>query len=162
MASDSLPSVSGAVLTIPVRSLDCGIHKMNKDLQETLGAQSNPTISFRLWNYVLIGGNSGAVRMNGLLTIAGHQKVFTLYGKMTGAKSGAFRLLGDRIIDVRDFGVTPPRKFFGLMKVKKNITIHFDVAVRPLVDSSAIPPNPIFLSSQSSSLLYCIAVGNCA
>ncbi len=136
--SDNLPAVRSAAFAIPVRSLDCGIHQMNNDLQETLAAESNPTISFRLSNYVMIGGKSGAVRMNGLLTIAGHEKMTLIYGKVIRDGNGGLRLLGNRVIDVRDFGVTPPRKFFGLLKVQKEITIHFNVAVRPLIDPLGI------------------------
>lgn len=136
--SDKLPAVRSAALAIPVRSLDCGIHKMNKDLQETLGAKLNPTISFRLWNYVMVGGKSGAVRMNGLLTIAGREKVVILYGNVVHDSNGGLRLLGNRMIDVREFGVSPPRRFFGLLQVQKDITIHFNVAVRPLIDPLGI------------------------
>ena len=147
--SDKMPAVRSAALAIPVRSLDCGIRKMNSDLQETLGAKVNPTISFRLWNYVMVGGKSGAVRMNGLLTIAGHEKMMILYGKVIRDSSGGLRLLGDRMIDVREFGVSPPRRFFGLLQVQKGITVHFNVAVRPLIDPLGILAN--FVAAQVDS-----------
>lgn len=133
--ADGMPVVRSAALAIPVGSLDCGIHKMNKDLRETLGGDMNPTISFRLGNYVLIGGEKeNAARMNGLLTIAGHEKALVLYGNVFRDANGGLRLRGDRLIDVRDYGVKPPRRFFGLLHVGNEITVHFDVAVRPLID----------------------------
>lgn len=66
--ADGVPAVRTGALAIPVRSLDCGIQKMNHDLLTTLGGTVNPTISFRLWNYVMLDRNdSRSVRMNGLL-----------------------------------------------------------------------------------------------
>ena len=132
--ADELPAIRGASLAIPVNSLDCGISKMNSDLRETLGGDKYPTINFRLWNYVLLGrGTPGAVRMNGLLGIAGQDKMMVVYGNVFRDAEGNFRLRGNRIIDVREYGVTPPKRFFGLLRVKKEITVHFDVAVRPLI-----------------------------
>lgn len=136
--SDGLPAIRGALVEIPVQSLDCGISKMNRDLSETLGGEKYPTIRFSLWNYVLLGrGTPGAARMNGLLRIAGKEKVMVVYGNVFQDAEGNLRLRGNRIIDVREYGITPPKRFFGLLHVGKEITVHFDVAVRPLIDTEA-------------------------
>lgn len=137
--ADGVPAVRTAALAIPVRSLDCGIQKMNHDLLTTLGGTVNPTISFRLWNYVMLDRNDPrSVRMNGLLRLAGKDRVLVVYGKVLRAPGGELRLQGERMIDVRDYGVVPPRRFFGLLRVRKDVTVHFDVAVRPLIDPLAV------------------------
>ena len=137
--ADGLPAVRSAALAIPVRSLDCGIRKMNEDLFVTLGGAANPTISFSLSRYVVLNpAPPGTVRMNGLLRLAGHEKPVVVYGTVVRDENGQLRLRGERRIDVRDFGVRPPRRFLGLMRVRPEVDVHFDVAVRPLVDPLGI------------------------
>lgn len=137
--SDGLPAIRGASVEIPVRSFDCGIGKMNRDLTETLGGDKYPTIGFRLWNYVLLGhGTPGAARMNGLLRIAGKEKVMAFYGNVFQDSEGNLRLRGNRIIDVRDYGVIPPKRFFGLLHVANEVTVHFDIGVHPLIDTGSL------------------------
>ena len=137
--ADGMPAVRSAALAIPIRSLDCGISKMNDDLFATLGGAANPTISFRLSEYaVMKPGSPGAVRMNGLLRLAGREKQVVVYGMVVRDGNGQLRLRGEQHVDVRDFGVTPPRRFFGLVRVRPEVDVHFDVAVRPLVDPLGI------------------------
>ena len=137
--SDGVPSVKSAAMAIPIGSLDCGIRKMNHDLFVTLGGASNPTISFSLSNYIVLKGQApGSVRMNGLLRLAGRENPMVVYGTVGRDAAGQLRLRGDRMIDVRDFGIRPPRRFLGLLQVKPYIDVHFDVAVRPLVDPLGI------------------------
>ncbi len=126
-------------MAIPIRSLDCGIRKMNHDLYVTLGGDANPTISFALSNYqVLSTGAPGSVRMNGVLRLGSTTNYMTVHGNVIRDADGTLRLRGERMIDVRDYGVHPPRRFGGLLKVRPDIDVHFDVAVRPLVDPLGI------------------------
>lgn len=137
--ADGLPAVRSAAMAIPIRSLDCGISKMNHDLYVTLGGAANPTISFALSNYeVLTRGTPGSVRMNGVLRLGGKTNSMVVYGNVIRAPDGSLRLRGERMIDVRDYGVKPPRRFGGLLKVRPEVDVHFDVAVRPLVDPFGI------------------------
>ena len=133
--SDGLPAVRSAALQVPVRSLDCGIGLQNAHLFETLGAMEHPAISFTLADYVVERDQSaGSVRMQGLLRIAGAERAVVLHGTVFRNAAGLIILRGEREIDVRDFGIKPPRRFFGLLRVRNDVTIHFEVAVRPLID----------------------------
>jgi hypothetical protein len=137
--ADGIPAVSSAALAIPIKSLDCGIHKMNHDLFATLGGDANPTISFVLSDYVVTNPQSPAtVRINGLLRLAGRASSTVINGTVARAPDGQLRLRGEHRLDVRDFGVKPPRRFFGLLRVQPDIKIRFDVAVRPLIDPLGI------------------------
>jgi polyisoprenoid-binding protein YceI len=137
--NDGLPAVKSAALEVPVRSLDCGIGLQNSHLFETLNATTHPSITFVLGNYAVENsGGERLVRMNGALRIAGVERNVAIYGKVLRAENGRIVLAGDREIDVRDFGVQPPKRFFGMLRVRKEVTVHFMVAVRPLIDPLGI------------------------
>jgi hypothetical protein len=133
---DGLPAVRSAAIQVPVRSLDCGIGQQNRDLRETLGATAHPTISFALGGYSVIDPSEKVrrVRMQGSLRIAGVERRIVLYGTVTRDARGEWVLGGDRAIKMSDFGIAPPRRFLGLLRVRDEVTVHFVVAVRPLID----------------------------
>ncbi len=133
--NDGLPAIRSGALQVPVHSLDCGIGLQNAHLFETLGATEHPAISFSLSDYVIDRGESvSTVRMQGLLRIAGKERSMVLHGTVSRDAAGQLILRGQREIDMRDFGITPPRRFLGLLRVRNEVTVHFEVAVRPLID----------------------------
>jgi polyisoprenoid-binding protein YceI len=104
-------------------------------LFETLKANDNQEIFFALRGYSVDKSASlPHVRIQGKLRIAGVERDVVLYGIVFRDPSGDWILRGERPINMRDFGVVPPRRFFGLLRVRDKITVHFDVAVRPLID----------------------------
>jgi len=132
---DGLPAVRSAALQVPVNSLDCGIGLQNKHLLETLDAPNQPTISFSLADYAVDRSEPGSnVRMEGLLRIAGKERSMIIHGTVSRNAAGQLILRGAREIDVRSFGITAPRRFFGLLRVRNEVTVHFEVTVRPLID----------------------------
>lgn len=136
---DGLPAVRSGAVQVPVRSLDCGIGLQNSHLFETLGAKEHTAISFSLSDYVVERVESvSRVRMQGLLRIAGTERAVALHGSVFRNAAGQLVLRGEREIDVRDFGIKPPRRFFGLLRVRKDVTVHFEVVVRPLIDPLGI------------------------
>lgn len=134
--NDGLPAVKRAALEVPVRSLDCGIGLQNSHLFETLGASAHPSITFVLSDYVVKANRE--IQMTGALRIAGVERIVALQGKVLRSADGRLLLSGAREIDVRDFGVQPPKRFLGLLRVRKEVTVHFLVAVRPLIDPLGI------------------------
>ncbi len=133
--NDGLPAVRSAAVEVPVRSLDCGIGQQNNDLFKALRATEHPAISFNLADYVVERGEPVSnVRMQGLLRIAGTERAVVIHGSVFRNAAGQFILRGERGIDVRDFGVKPPRRFFGLLRARPDVTVHFEVVVRPLID----------------------------
>jgi hypothetical protein len=136
---DGLPAVKRATLEIPVRSLDCGIGLQNSHLFETLGAASNPAISFVLGDFAV--NDSAAKRyvsMNGALKIAGVERWIVLRGQVVRDGDGKQVLAGERRIDMREFGVQAPRRFFGLLRVSNQVTVHFLIAVPSAIDHPGI------------------------
>ena len=132
---DGVPAVRTAAMQVPVSSLDCGIGLQNSHLFQALGATANPTISFSLGEYsVERSDNLRRVRMLGALRIAGVERRVVLNGSLFRDAEGRWMLRGARVINLRDFGILPPRRFLGLLRVRDEVVVHFDVAVRPLID----------------------------
>jgi polyisoprenoid-binding protein YceI len=102
---------------------------------ESLSATKYPDISFTLSDYIIERGSfESHVRMNGLLRIAGTERAVVIHGSIFRNPAGQLILRGERLIDVRTFGVKPPRRFLGLLRVDDEVTVHFEVVVRPLID----------------------------
>jgi polyisoprenoid-binding protein YceI len=133
--NDGVTAVRSAAVEVPVRSLDCGIGLQNSHLFETLQATKYPEISFTLSDYVVDPKDAEhKVRMLGVLRIKGTERSVVIHGNVFRNPMGQLILRGERLIDMRTFGVKPPRKFLGLLRVHDEVTVHFEVVVRPLID----------------------------
>jgi polyisoprenoid-binding protein YceI len=133
--NDGVTAVRAAAVEVPVRSLDCGIGLQNSHMFEALAATRYPQISFTLADYVVDRTNADPrVRMVGVLRIAGTERSVVIHGNLFRNPAGQLILRGERQIDVRTFGVKPPRRFLGLLRVHDEVTVHFEVVVRPLID----------------------------
>lgn len=122
---DSAPT--RAAVRVDAARLDCGIGRMNAHLRETLHAGTYPTIEFRLARVTRTHGDS-AVRLDGVLSIAGHEKPIGVDATVRDATGDAVRVRGAYTLNVRDYGLVPPRRFAGLLRVRDSVTVHFDVA----------------------------------
>lgn len=146
-ASDRLPSVAPGdapaaadpaarpvTLRIPVARVDCGIPLMNRHLRHALHADRHPTIQFTLAEYELVPGDSAwAVRMMGALAIAGVERTVTVDAAVRTDSAGVVHVTGAYPLRVTDYGIRPPRRFGGLLRVREQVTVHFDV---PLADAA--------------------------
>ena len=132
---DGVPAVRKAAVDVPVKSLDCGIGLQNTHLFETLGASDHPDITFVLNTYsVERVQDKRNVTIEGALRIAGVERSMRFSGNAFRKEDGEWTLTGNRVINVREFGIAPPRRFFGLLRVRDEVTVHFELAVRPLID----------------------------
>jgi polyisoprenoid-binding protein YceI len=122
-----LSAVAGS-LTVPVAALDCGIEHMNADLRETLKAAAAPTIEFRL-----VGAwprrDGLTARLDGGLTIGGVERAVSLHVDLEQPAPDVVRMTGEHTIRPSDYGIAPPRRFAGLLRVRDEVTVHFDVTV---------------------------------
>jgi polyisoprenoid-binding protein YceI len=121
------PSVS-----VSVDKLDCGIGVMNRHLREALQGARHATIDFRVATYeVDLNAPTPTARIAGLVTIAGVQRPVAATATIRADTLGALYLYGTYVIRPTDFGVAPPRRFGGLLRVRDRVTVHFDVALNP-------------------------------
>lgn len=119
-------------LSVAVDKLDCGIGIMNHHLRDALRAALHPRIEFRLATYeVDLKAPAPTARLAGLVTIAGVQRPMTATAALRADSLGRLHVRGSYVIRPTEFGVTPPRRFAGLLRVRDRVTVHFDVALDP-------------------------------
>lgn len=121
---------AAATLRVAVAGLDCGIRAQSRHLRETLHAASYPAIEFSLDGYRVVARDSGTeLWMQGRLAVAGVEQPMVLTGAVVRDADGTVRLQGAQQIRVTDFGVQPPRRFLGLLRVRDTVTVHYDVVL---------------------------------
>jgi polyisoprenoid-binding protein YceI len=126
-----LSEVSGARVSIPVSTLDCRNGTMNGHLRTALKAAQAPNISLQITSATISpGGEASTARLTGELTIAGTTRPVTLDATVAG-DAGQLRVRGSKAIVMTEYGVRPPSLMMGAMRVNPNVTVGFDVILKP-------------------------------
>src|SRR4029078_12507814 len=108
-------------------------------------ASDYPSVDFRLDRYeAKLAADTPTVRIVGRVTIAGAAQPVVVHtrarGRTAGVRApvvrdarraadslGVLHVQGVYVVRMTDFGVTPPRRFGGLLTVRDRIVLHFDV-----------------------------------
>lgn len=121
-------SFSGAVLTLATKGFDCGSRPINRDFNDLIKADKYPQLTLELNKVKLQSASKGIASV--CITIAGKQKLYDIPVDITKGDVSNFR--GKLKLDINDFGLTPPKKLFGIIIVKDDIEISFDLKVKGL------------------------------
>lgn len=131
------------LVTLPVKSLDCGKRAMNKDMYKALKADSFANIHYTLLDATRDKNQTPntatswmPIRTHGLMEIAGVQDTTTIFVQGKILSDNRFRVKGSKQIHMDTFHIKPPTAMFGLIKADKNLTVHFDVTVQ-LADTTS-------------------------
>ncbi|MBC9798689.1 YceI family protein [Sinomicrobium weinanense] len=111
-----------AVIRLDTRGFDCGGKGINKDFYELLQTGTYPHIRLELKETVK---EAGEVKALISMAIAGVEREYTIPVDLTGGKS--FRCSGTLRLNINDFGLEPPKKMLGLIVVREDIEIYFDL-----------------------------------
>ena len=122
-------------LTVLISRFDCGLRPMTKDLRETLKGKQFPEITFNLISASTDGQGSNGVGSTvtaiGDLTIAGQTRRVDMTGSLSLDDHGHYQVSGSRQLLLTDFGMDPPTKMLGLIKVRNEIDVFFDLVASP-------------------------------
>jgi hypothetical protein len=124
-------SVKGG-LTINVNRFNCQQQYMNKDLIKTLKANECPELKIALKT---IGNFSKPVKnIKGtvIISLAGINRIMEVDYSVQYIDQNNIRLHGYRQVLFSDFGLTPPRKLAGMVKVEEQINVKFLLALRSI------------------------------
>ena len=115
-------------VTAFVPEIECGDAKRNEYLRKALKMNDFPEISYRANRYTLID-NGRAVQSSGELTIAGVTRPVDLGAKLIALPEGGVRVVGELTVNLPDYHVKPPSRFFGVFRVGNTVLVRFDTVV---------------------------------
>ena len=126
------PIVSVNVV-IAVKSLTCGNKKMDENMYNTLQADKNQIIRYKLSGYDILNGTATgfAAKTTGTLTILGKEKQVAMKIDAARLNDGKATAEGEETLLMSEFGIKPPSFMFGTMKVGDEVKVRFNLKVGP-------------------------------
>lgn len=117
---------------IPAAKLDCANGTMNGHMLKAIKAKENPVIQFRVASYELAAKEGGAaVTMTGTLELGGTRKDVIVTADATPGANGALKVSGSFPLKMSEYGLKPPSLMMGTMKVGDQVTVRYDLVLRP-------------------------------
>ena len=120
-----------AEVVIPVRSFDCGVRQMNRDLYEALKGRAYPAVRFALRHAEVLPSAAASewtpVKVRGTLTLAGAQRPVTVTARGQRLGNGRVRIQGRHALRMTDFNIDPPSGLLGLVRAHDDIVVRFDL-----------------------------------
>jgi hypothetical protein len=115
-----------AQLRISVADFDCGMKLMTEDMLELLNAKDFPFLSVTVLSLKKKGNIHESIAR---FTIAGKSRDYKV--PLTAKQSADWTYcVGTNEINIRDFGLTPPSKYWGAVKVDEIIQIEFNLILK--------------------------------
>jgi polyisoprenoid-binding protein YceI len=133
---DNKVTLSKNLAAIEVKKFDSDDKMALHDFFELVKADKHPNITVKLDHFAypnaktdnesILWSPAVDINISVNINIAGVEKPYTIPAKVS--RSGEkIEINGRKKIDIRDFGLTPPHKLFGLIKVKEWIEIVFKI-----------------------------------
>lgn len=115
---------SHAGIRLGNRGFDCGGKGINRDFQFLLKTETYPCIQLKLKETI-----SGAKGIKALvsITIAGKENEYTI--PVDRIRGTSMRYAGELCLNINDFGLEPPKKMLGLIVVREDIEIYFNLDI---------------------------------
>lgn len=123
-----LTDVQHTGLAFGVSCFDCGIALMNKEFSDLLYAEQFPTIIMKLLTMYVYQDTDGLIKGKGKVSmiIAGTERVEEIEYKVPHIEGRNFQIIGKKKINIIDYGLTPPKKMMGMVKVDQYIDVNFN------------------------------------
>lgn len=121
---------SGEVVILS-KNFDCYNKIMTKDFQETVNADEHSEIKVRFIQLKKYSTSKEEEQLDGQveITLAGVTKRYPISCFMMNRSGGETHLRGEQNLLFSEFGLDPPVKFLGTVKVKNSITVNFDLVL---------------------------------
>ncbi len=133
-SSNKIVALKGC-LKIDVLNFDCHNKLITCDLRKTLKADKYPTLVIRflsLERFPDLQNNKDYLKGWVEINLAGICKRFQINYSFIPSGSSTIRLNGSREFYFSDFKLTPPKKLAGLIKIKDNFSVDFQLVLNPV------------------------------
>lgn len=114
-----------AILKLDNTGFDCGSKGINKDFHALLKTEEYPEISLELKKLCINTPTQATADL--IISIAGIMKAYKVPVKIINGIIPQYR--GDLTLNINDFNLKAPKKMFGLIVVKEDIDINFNLNV---------------------------------
>lgn len=121
-------------LTVNIKGFDCHQKYITTDLRKTLKAEEFPFLKIDLLSIGNFTAGTANQKIKGWVTIQLAHVTKTIevnYTVQTG-NNGILHLYGSQQVLFSDFGLTPPHKLAGLIKVEEELNVSFRLILRPV------------------------------
>jgi hypothetical protein len=119
-------------LKIEIKRFDCHQKYITTDMRKTLRADEQPILRIDLLNIGHYNGNGDNIRGLVNIWLAGVVKTMEIDYQVQGGDPGYLQLTGTRRLRFSDFGLKPPQKLAGLIKVQEELNVRFQLVLRSL------------------------------
>lgn len=133
-------SLRGVDVIIPVRMLKCGDRHMEANMYDALKAPKLPAMSYIVADFELtpsLTGDGLSVEAVGKMSVAGAERPVRMTVKTESLPDGSRRARGTVPIRMTDFGIVPPRPWFGVLRTADKVLVQFEIYVTPQALASA-------------------------
>ncbi|MEK6478256.1 YceI family protein [Catalinimonas sp. 4WD22] len=113
-----------AQLSVEVARFDCGHSGMNKDFRALLEHEQYPLLKVRLASLNLSPEKNYEALAEVIIEIAGKLESYTVPVQLK-EEDGEVFYVGRQALNIRDFELTPPKKFLGMIVVDEEVIIDF-------------------------------------
>ena len=125
----------GAV-TVPVQELHGGNALFNRDLHHALEAKKYPEViyqltAFRPGDNLVTEPDWRLIQTKGRLTITDLTRTIRMEILGRWSQPDRIEFKGNKILTISEFGVTPPTRFFGALRVSDTVTVDFYLHLQP-------------------------------
>ena len=114
-----------AILKLDNTGFDCGSKGINKDFHALIKTEEYPEISLELKKLCIATPTEATADL--IISIAGKTKAYKVPVKIVNGAIPQYR--GDLTLNINDFDLKPPKKMLGLIVVKEDIDINFNLNV---------------------------------
>lgn len=121
-------------LQIAVKRFDCNAKFMTEEFCKTLKADKCPDLIFKFVSIEVEDTklNTQSVKTMIDISLAGVTKRLTIPMQMKKNDKSCMRLRGSHQLTFADFNLVPPQKLAGMIKVKQEIMVNFELCFRTI------------------------------
>jgi polyisoprenoid-binding protein YceI len=133
-------SLRGVDVIVPVRMLKCGNRHMEANMYQALKAPKPPALSYIVADFEIApsaGGDGQTIDVKGTMSVAGAERPVTMTVRTERLPDGTRRARGTVPIKMSDFGIVPPRSWFGVLRTADKVLVQFEIYVSPQSLASA-------------------------
>ncbi len=125
--------IFGEVL-LEVAAFDCKNRVMNNDFQRTLQADEYPEIKVEFLNLKEVSADESKQKAKGWvkISLAGKSKKYPIESELIHFDNYYSVLRGEQVFRFSDFGLEAPSKGLGLVRVRDELSVSFELMLRQI------------------------------